>query len=124
MNKLQDHVEENKQRLSWFKESKFGLFIHWGAYTVAGVEASWPTMAPELSAAMFKNQTTITEEDYINLPKEFNPTNFDADAWVQMAKDAGMRYIIITAKHHDGFCMFDAPGTDYKITNTPYGKDV
>lgn len=124
MNKKHEEFLSSENRLGWFQESKFGLFIHWGAYTVAGVEASWPTMAPELSMAMFKNKTTIAEEDYINLPKGFNPIGFDPDEWVRMAKDAGMRYIIITAKHHDGFCMFDAPGTDYKITNTPYGEDV
>ncbi len=124
MNKKLGKVQGGENRLDWFQESKFGLFIHWGAYTVAGVEASWPIMTPDLSAAMYKNKTSIAEEDYIKLPMDFNPTEFNPDEWVRMAKDAGMRYIIITAKHHDGFCMFDAPGTDYKITNTPYGKDI
>ena len=73
---------------------------------------------------MFANRTRISEKEYASLPTRFNPTGFDADAWVQMAKEAGMRYMVITSKHHDGFCMFDAPGTDYKITNTPYGKDI
>lgn len=111
-------------RLKWYQDAKFGLFIHWGVYSVAEVEASWPIMAPDLSEAMFSNQTRISEKDYSSLPTRFNPTGFDADAWVQIAKEAGMRYIVITSKHHDGFCMFDAPGTDYKITNTPYGKDI
>jgi alpha-L-fucosidase len=124
MKKKDEKFRDSKDRVDWFKESKFGLFIHWGAYTVAGVEASWPTMAPDLSVAMFKNKKTISEEDYLKLPEEFNPTEFNPDEWVRMAKDAGMRYIIITAKHHDGFCMFNAPGTEYKITNTPYGKDI
>jgi alpha-L-fucosidase len=100
------------------------MFIHWGAYSVSGVEASWPIMAPDLSAAMFGTQTTITEKVYTALPARFNPVDFNADEWVRLAKEAGMRYIVITSKHHDGFCMFDAPGTDYKITNTPYGKDI
>ena len=114
----------NPERLAWYKDSRFGLFIHWGAYSVAGVEASWPIMAPEMSEVMFKNHTRITQSEYTSLPARFNPVDFDADDWVRMAKNAGMRYIIITAKHHDGFCMFDAPGTDYKITNTPFGRDV
>ncbi len=114
---------ENRS-LAWYQDAKFGLFIHWGAYSVAGVEASWPIMAPALSAAMFGTQVTIAERDYVQLPARFNPEDFNADEWVRIAKEAGMGYIIITSKHHDGFCMFDAPGTDYKITNTPYGKDI
>jgi len=111
-------------RLDWYLKSKFGLFIHWGAYAVDGIEASWPMMAPELSEAMFGIKTRITEAAYRALPERFNPVDFDPDAWVSTARDAGMQYIILTAKHHDGFCMFDAPSTDYKITNTPYGKDI
>lgn len=117
-------AQQDQQRLGWYQDAKFGLFIHWGAYSVAGVEASWPIMAPELSAAMFGTQIRIEEKEYVKLPERFNPVDFDPDAWVRLAQEAGMRYIIITSKHHDGFCMFDAPGTDYKITNTPYGKDI
>ncbi|MHB1355530.1 MAG: alpha-L-fucosidase [Anaerolineae bacterium] len=110
--------------LRWYREAKFGLFIHWGAYSVAGAEASWPIMAPDLSEAMFATTSKISEPEYRALPGRFNPVEFDADAWVRAAEAAGMRYIIMTAKHHDGFCMFDAPGTDYKITRTPFGRDV
>jgi alpha-L-fucosidase len=117
-------LQSPEQRLAWYQEAKFGLFIHWGAYSVAGVEASWPIMAPVLSAAMFGTQKTITEKEYIQLPDRFNPVEFNPDEWVRLAREAGMRYIIITSKHHDGFCLFDAPGTEYKITNTPYGKDI
>lgn len=114
----------SNNRLDWYQEAKFGLFIHWGAYSVAEVEASWPIMTPELSEAMFANTRRISQKEYVSLPSRFNPTEFDPDLWVQTAKEAGMRYIVITSKHHDGFCMFDAPGTDYKITNTAYGKDI
>ena len=113
-----------EQRMAWYQQAKFGLFIHWGAYSVAGAEASWPIMAPDLSEAMFRTKTRITEAEYVKLPEQFNPVDFDADEWVRIAQEAGMRYMVLTAKHHDGFCMFDAPGTDYKITNTPYGKDI
>ncbi|MEE4193976.1 MAG: alpha-L-fucosidase, partial [Anaerolineae bacterium] len=113
-----------EQRMAWYQQAKFGLFVHWGAYSVAGVEASWPIMAPDLSEAMFQNTKRISLAEYEQLPAQFNPVDFDADEWVRIAQEAGMRYIVFTAKHHDGFCMFDAPGTDYKITNTPYGKDI
>ena len=111
-------------RLDWYLQAKFGLFLHWGAYSVAGVEASWPIMTPDMAEIMFGNTARISEADYTALPHRFNPVKFDARAWVRLAQEAGMRYIVLTAKHHDGFCMFDAPGTDYKITNTPYGKDI
>ena len=117
-------IQNAEARLAWYQDARFGMFIHWGAYTVSGVEASWPIMAPDLSADMFGTQITITEKEYTALPARFNPVDFNADEWVRLAKEAGMRYIVITSKHHDGFCMFDAPGTDYKITNTPYGKDI
>ena len=107
-------------RTRWYRDAKFGMFIHWGAYSVAGVEASWPIMKPE----WFPHSRPITEQEYAELPRRFNPTGFDPAAWVKSARAAGMRYMVITTKHHDGFCMFDAPATDYKITNTPYGKDV
>ena len=116
--------QSTMDRMAWFNNAKFGLFIHWGAYSVAGAEASWPIMLPKLSDAMFGTEISITEKEYVALPSQFNPVEFNADEWVRIAKEAGMRYIIITSKHHDGFCMFDAPGTDYKITNTPYGKDI
>ncbi len=119
-----EQIQSTQQRLAWYQKARFGLFIHWGAYSVAGVEASWPVMAPQLSSAMFGTQISIAEKEYVKLPEQFNPVDFDPDEWVRLAKEAGMRYIIITTKHHDGFCMFDAPGTDYKITNTPYGKDI
>lgn len=112
------------RRMDWYLDARFGLFIHWGAYAVAGAEASWPVMAPGLSEAMFGTPSVIKEAEYVSLPARFDPAGFDADAWVRIAKDAGMRYIVITSKHHDGFCMFDAPGTDYKITRTPFGRDV
>jgi alpha-L-fucosidase len=115
---------KRNQSLAWYQEAKFGLFIHWGAYTVAGAEASWPLMSPELTETMFETTVKLTEKEYVALPARFNPVDFNPDEWVRLAKEAGMRYIVITSKHCDGFCMFNAPGTDYKITNTPFGRDV
>ena len=104
-------------RTAWYREAKFGMFIHWGPYSVASVEASWPIMRPS-------KQFPITEEEYRALPQKFNPTKFDPDAFVDLAKAAHQRYMVFTTKHHDGFCMFDSAYTDYKITNTPYKKDI
>jgi alpha-L-fucosidase len=105
-----------EDRTQWFERSKFGMFIHWGPYSVASVEASWPILTPTPGG--------ISEAEYRDLPKRFNPTRFDPDGWVSLAKAAGQRYMVFTTKHHDGFCMFDSVYTNYKITNTPYGKDV
>jgi alpha-L-fucosidase len=105
-----------EDRTSWYRDSKFGMFIHWGPYSLASVEASWPIMKPTAGG--------ITEAEYRELPKRFNPVKFDPDAFVDLARAAGQQYMVFTTKHHDGFCMFDTSFTDYKITNTPYGQDI
>ena len=104
------------ERTAWYRNAKFGMFIHWGPYSLASVEASWPIMVPEPGG--------ITQTEYVELWKRFNPAKFDAHALVDLARSAGQRYMVFTTKHHDGFCMFDSAFTDYKITNTPYGKDI
>jgi alpha-L-fucosidase len=103
-------------RTSWYRQAKFGMFIHWGPYSQASVEASWPIMVPKPGG--------ISEAEYRALPATFNPTRFDPQAWVDLARQAGQKYMVFTTKHHDGFCMFDSAYTDYKITRTPYGKDI
>jgi alpha-L-fucosidase len=108
--------QANQDRTAWYREAKFGMFIHWGPYSLASVEASWPIMRPQAG--------TITEAEYKELPKRFNPVKFDPASWVRLAKAAGQRYMVFTSKHHDGFCMFDSAFTEYKITRTPYGKDI
>ena len=92
------------------------MFIHWGPYSQASVEASWPIMRPKPGG--------ITQEDYVTLAKTFDPARFDPGAIVDLARRAGQKYMVFTTKHHDGFCMFDSEFTDYKITNSPYGKDI
>ncbi len=104
------------ERLKKFNDAKFGMFIHWGPYSLASVEASWPIMTP--------GKWGISEADYRALPARFNPKQFDAAAFVRLAKAAGQKYIVFTTKHHDGFSMFDTQYSDYKITKTPYGKDI
>jgi alpha-L-fucosidase len=104
---------ENQKSREWFQDAKFGLFIHWGVYSVLG-DGEW-----------VMNNQQIPIKAYEKIPAFFNPTEFDAKAWVQMAKAAGMRYITITSKHHDGFAMWDSKVSDYNIVKkTPYGKDV
>ena len=113
----QSAAKTEAERTAWYRAAKFGMFIHWGAYSVASVEASWPIMEPNIA-------WHITEPEYVLLYKRFNPTQYSPEAWVELARQAGQRYMVITTKHHDGFCMFDSALTDYKITSTPYGKDV
>jgi alpha-L-fucosidase len=104
---------ENIKNREWFQNAKFGLFIHWGVYSVLG-DGEW-----------VMNNQQIPAKTYEKIPGFFNPTQFDAQAWVQMAKNAGMKYITITSKHHDGFAMWDSKVSDYNIVKkTPYGKDV
>jgi alpha-L-fucosidase len=104
---------ENLKNREWFQNAKFGLFIHWGVYSVLG-DGEW-----------VMNNQQIPAKTYEKIPGFFNPTQFDAQAWVQMAKNAGMKYITITSKHHDGFAMWDSKVSDYNIVKkTPYGKDV
>jgi len=104
---------ENLKNREWFEQARFGLFIHWGVYSILG-NGEW---------AM--NNQEIPINAYEKLPSFFNPTQFEPAEWVQMAKDAGMKYITITTKHHDGFAMFDSKISDYNIVKkTPYGKDV
>src|SRR3954452_6833939 len=104
------------ERVQRFNDAKFGMFVHWGPYSLASVEASWPIMTPEKDG--------ISEAEYRSLRERFNPVKFDARALVRLAKAAGQKYIVFTTKHHDGFCMFDSQYTGYKITNTPYGRDI
>jgi alpha-L-fucosidase len=104
---------ENLKNREWFQQARFGLFIHWGVYSIPG-DGEW-----------VMNNQQIPVRTYEKLPAFFNPTEFDAKAWVQMAKDAGMKYITITSKHHDGFALWDSKVSDYNIVKkTPYGKDV
>ena len=97
----------------WYQDAKFGLFIHWGVYSVLG-DGEW-----------VMNERRLTVEEYEKLPAFFNPTEFDPAAWVALAKAAGMKYITITSKHHDGFAMFGSKQSDWNIVDrTPYKKDV
>ena len=98
--------------LAWFREAKFGMFVHFGLYSLLG-RGEW-----------VQYHGAIPRDEYEVLLQQFNPAQFDADQWVDVAAAAGCRYITLTAKHHDGFCLFDSALTDFKITKTPFGRDL
>ena len=101
-----------KDTHKWFTESRFGMFIHWGIYSIPG-KGEW---------TLFYDGWDFAE--YEKFAQQFNPAEFNPEEWAELAWNAGMRYVVFTTKHHDGFCMFDSKYTDFKITNTPYGRDI
>ena len=118
-------VETQKQRdsrMAWWREARFGLFIHWGVYSVPAGKwqgKDWPNVGEWIM-----QQAKIPTGDYQKLPAQFNPVKFDANAWVKIAKDAGMKYIVITSKHHDGFAMFRSKTSPFNIYDaTPFKRD-
>src|SRR5712692_1608700 len=103
---------ENLKARTWFRDMKFGMFIHWGVYSVLG-DGEW----------VF-HERHLTLDEYNRLPSFFDPEKFDAATWVALAKAAGIKYITITSRHHDGFAMFDSKVSDWNIVaRTPYKKD-
>jgi alpha-L-fucosidase len=112
-----------REKLAQWQGLKFGLLMHWGPYSQWGVVESWSICAEDEGWCRRKSDDYIAyKKEYENLKSTFNPVNFDPSKWARAAKDAGMRYVVFTTKHHDGFCMFDTKYTDYKITGTgcPY----
>jgi alpha-L-fucosidase len=113
----------HERRMSWWREAKFGLFIHWGIYSIpAGV---WKGQEVRQGAAEWiMLRARIPIKEYGQLAAQFNPVKFNADEWVTLARDAGMKYMVITAKHHDGFAMFESKASKFNIMDaTPFGRD-
>ncbi|QJB41663.1 alpha-L-fucosidase [Chitinophaga oryzae] len=111
------------EHMKWWREARFGMFIHWGVY--AQLAGNWQGHQIGRGGEWIMNRGKISVADYQQVAKSFNPVKYDADAWVKAAKDAGMTYIVITAKHHDGFAMFKSAASKWNIADaTPYGKDV
>jgi alpha-L-fucosidase len=104
--------EQKSKRMAWWTDARFGMFIHWGLYALPA-RHEW-----------VKNNERMTNEQYQKYFEEFNPDLYNPKEWARMAKEAGMKYVVLTAKHHEGFCLFDSKFTDYKAPNTPYGKDI
>lgn len=101
-----------ERRMAWYREARFGMFLHWGLYAIPA-RGEW-----------VRSVERMPEERYRPYFDEFDPVDFDARRWAKAAKDAGMKYVVLTAKHHDGFCLFDSQYTDWKSTNTPFGRDI
>jgi alpha-L-fucosidase len=106
------NLKTNQDALKKWQDMRFGMFIHWGPVSLRGTEIGW------------SRGTNVSIEDYDNLYKEFNPFLFNAAEWVTTAKKAGMKYIVITTKHHDGFCLWPTEVSEYDISSTPYGQDI
>lgn len=116
-------------RLEEWKDLKFGLLMHWGAYSQWGVVESWSICPEDVGWAVGGQKPGVSDSyaeyvrKYEELPKTFNPVKFNPDRWAAAAKEAGMKYMVFTTKHHDGFAMFDTRYSDYKITNTPFSSN-
>ncbi|MDO6737765.1 alpha-L-fucosidase [Wenyingzhuangia sp. 2_MG-2023] len=104
--------QEKKERLAWWTNDRFGMFVHWGTYSLAGRHEK------------VKKNEKMTDEKYQKYFDNFNPDLYNPQEWAKLAKAAGMKYAVITTKHHEGFTLFDSEYTEYKVTNTPYGKDA
>jgi alpha-L-fucosidase len=118
VNLVNETPEQHDARMRWFREAKFGMFIHWGAYSTAAGE--WNGRSVRGVGEWLLSNAQIKPEDYAVLQKQFNPVKYDAKEWVRIAKDSGMKYIVITSKHHDGFCLWDSALTDWDVGGSPF----
>jgi len=120
---LPDETKAKKDaRMEWWRDARFGMFIHWGLYAIPA--GQWKGKNVGGYAEWIMHKARIPKQEYEKLQKQFNPTKYDAKAWVSLAKQAGMKYIVITSKHHDGFCLFNSQYTDYDMPGTPYQRDL
>lgn len=117
---LSETPEQKDQRMEWFREARFGMFIHWGLYAIPAGEWNGETGYGE----WIRESAHIPLEQYDKFVDQFNPVRFNADEWVKMAKDAGMKYIVITSKHHDGFGLFNSRHTSFDVMSTPFKRDI
>lgn len=118
------NLEDRVQYLEWFRDAKFGMFIHWGPYSMLEGEWNGKRVPPGRNSEWIMKELKIPVHEYRELAHKMNPVKFDAKQWVQLAKKTGMKYIVITAKHHDGFAMYHSKVTDYNISDwTPFKRD-
>ena len=114
---------DREARMAWWKEARFGMFVHWGIYSTTGGLYKGQKLPNSAEWMMCRGKIPIAE--YQEYAAKFNPVKFDADEFVGRAKRAGMKYIVITAKHHDGFAMFGSKCSDYDVVDkTPFGRDI
>jgi len=124
INYLEESRESFDQRMKWWRDDRFGMFIHWGVYAVpAGIYNNKEVKGN--NGEWIMNNAQIPIKEYEKFARQFNPTKFDADAWAKTIKDAGMKYVVITSKHHDGFGLWDSKVSNYDVVDfAPYGKDI
>ena len=114
---------ERDERMQWFRDAKFGMFVHWGPCSVGQKEIGWGREANR-PWDINRHGPRTADPVYDNYYQQFNPVKYDADAWARFAKESGMKYMVLITKHHDGFSMFDTKLTDYSIMSSAYGRDV
>jgi len=117
---LSETREDKDARLEWWRDARFGMFIHWGLYAVPAGEWNGETGHGE----WIRTTAQIPLEEYNGFIDQFNPVRFNASEWVKMAKEAGMKYIVITSKHHDGFGLWNSKQTDFNVMATPFRRDI
>ena len=106
--------------MAWWREARFGMFLHWGLYSIPAGEWAGETEHAE----WIRTTAEIPLEEYERLQARFDPQGFDAGAWARMAAEAGMKYLVITSKHHDGFCLFDSAQTEWDVLGAPFRRDI
>ena len=121
LSKAQTPYKAKPESLKQWQDARYGMFIHWGPVSITEKEISWSRANTNPKCP---NNGVTPADVYDNLYKEFNPTEFDAKEWVSIAQASGMKYMVFTAKHCDGFLMWDSKVDDYNIMNTPFGRDV
>jgi alpha-L-fucosidase len=120
---LTETPAQRDARMQWWRDAKFGLFIHWGPVAIQGVEIGWGRKAPR-TYDINGHTGRGSDPEYDNLYKQFNPVKFNAAEWVKIAQDASMKYLVLVCKHHDGFSMFHTEFSDYSIANAPFKRDI
>jgi alpha-L-fucosidase len=122
MSEINEKTEQKSDKLQWMKEARFAMFIHWGAYALPAGE--WEGKYVESSGEWIMYGAKIPVKDYEKMTRQFNPVKFNADEWARLARDAGMKYMVITAKHCDGFAMYHSKASSYNIYDmTPFKRD-
>src|SRR4029077_13080166 len=109
-------------RMAWWREARFGMFIHWGLYAIPA--GTWNGKKVEGIGEWILHYAKIPVADYEPLAKQFDPVRFNADAWARIAADAGGKDVVITSKHHDGFCLWNSKLTDWDVASTPFRRDI
>ena len=120
---LRETAAQRDSRMQWFRDAKFGMFIHWGPCTIGDREIGWGRNSNR-PWDINKHGPRTADPEYDNYFKRFNPVKYNADEWVRIAQEAGMKYMVLISKHHDGFSQFDSKLTDYDIMASPYGRDI